>query len=36
MNPPRRRLLGLAASAAVLPLAAGVRAQTLSERVRSA
>ena len=32
MNPPRRRLLGLAASAAVLPLAAGVRAQAYPSR----
>ena len=32
MNPPRRRLLGLAASAAVLPLASGVRAQAYPSR----
>src|SRR5260221_9694008 len=32
MNPPRRRLLGLAASAAVLPLAAPARAQAWPAR----
>jgi tripartite-type tricarboxylate transporter receptor subunit TctC len=32
MNPPRRRLLGLAASAAVLPLAPAVRAQAWPTR----
>jgi tripartite-type tricarboxylate transporter receptor subunit TctC len=32
MNPPRRRLLGLAASAAVLPLASRVRAQAWPAR----
>lgn len=32
MNPPRRRLLGLAASAAVLPLASATRAQAYPTR----
>jgi tripartite-type tricarboxylate transporter receptor subunit TctC len=32
MNPPRRRLLGLAASAAVLPLAPGARAEAYPSR----